>query len=79
MSLARTDGHTDPLDETWHNRPPSKRSQLPGRWRYLPPVGYFQPSNAGRMGVNARLFDNVDIAGLRIRYFDGADTWKFLD
>lgn len=32
-----------------------------------------------RMGVNARLFTNVDIVSIRIRHFDGADTWKYLD
>lgn len=32
-----------------------------------------------RMGVNMRLFDPADIAGVRVRRFDGADTWKFLD
>ena len=32
-----------------------------------------------RMGINARLFDNVDISKMRIRHFDGADTWKYLD
>ena len=32
-----------------------------------------------RMGVNTRLFNNVDVSGLRVRYFDGAETWKFLD
>lgn len=37
------------------------------------------PSQTERMGVNARLFDNVDISGLRIRHLDGANTWTFLD
>jgi hypothetical protein len=32
-----------------------------------------------RMGVNARLFDPAIVAAARIRRFDGADTWKFLD
>jgi hypothetical protein len=32
-----------------------------------------------RMGVNARLFENFDPGSVRIRRFDGADTWKFLD
>jgi len=32
-----------------------------------------------RRAVNARLMDPRDIEGVRIRYFDGADTWKYLD
>src|SRR5262245_8300096 len=32
-----------------------------------------------RMGVNARNFDPKVIANARIRRFDGAKTWKFLD
>lgn len=32
-----------------------------------------------RMGVNARLMDPAAIEGVRVRRFDGADTWEFLD
>jgi len=32
-----------------------------------------------RMGVNARLLDPVILAGARVRRFDGANTWTFLD
>lgn len=32
-----------------------------------------------RMAVNARLFPRRDIEKIRIRRFDGADTWQFLD
>ena len=32
-----------------------------------------------RMGINARLLDPAVIKDVRIRRFDGADTWKFLD
>jgi hypothetical protein len=32
-----------------------------------------------RMGVNMRLADPEVLAKVRIRPFDGADTWKFLD
>lgn len=38
----------------------------------------FDPAT-DRMGINARLFENVDINQIRIRHFDGADTWKYLD
>jgi hypothetical protein len=33
----------------------------------------------GRVGVNARNFDPAVIAKVRVRRFDGAKTWKFLD
>lgn len=36
-------------------------------------------STSDRMGVNSRLFTNLDISSIRVRRFDGADTWKFLD
>ena len=42
-------------------------------WRSL------DPSQTDRMGVNSRLFTNVEFDKIRIRHFDGADTWKFLD
>jgi hypothetical protein len=32
-----------------------------------------------RMGVNMRNFDPAAIAGVRVRRFDGATTWRFLD
>jgi hypothetical protein len=32
-----------------------------------------------RMGVNARLMDPVVLAAARVRKFDGADSWKYLD
>lgn len=35
--------------------------------------------NNSRMAVNFRLCEPNDIAHIRIRKFDGADTWKFLD
>lgn len=37
------------------------------------------PTRTDRMGINARLFENVDISKIRIRRFDGASSWKFLD
>jgi hypothetical protein len=37
-----------------------------------------QPDN-DRMGVNARLMAPDVYAAARVRPFDGADTWKFLD
>ena len=38
-----------------------------------------QPDRSTRMGVNCRLTDPEVIASLRIRRFDGADSWVFLD
>lgn len=32
-----------------------------------------------RVGVNSRLFTNLDFTTIRVRPFDGAETWKFLD
>jgi hypothetical protein len=43
-------------------------------WRGLDPN-----SSTDRMGVNARLFTNVEFSKIRIRHFDGAATWKYLD
>jgi hypothetical protein len=37
------------------------------------------PNFTDRMGVNARLFENVNLSDLQIRRFDGAVTWKFID
>ena len=31
------------------------------------------------MAINARLVDGLDWTTLRVRQFDGADTWKYLD
>jgi hypothetical protein len=36
-------------------------------------------SSSDRMGVNSRLFTNLDISTIRVRRFDGANTWTFLD
>lgn len=35
--------------------------------------------DASRMAVNFRMCDADDISNIKIRNFDGADTWKFLD
>ena len=32
-----------------------------------------------RVAVNARMFDPAELEGIRIRLFDGADTWRYLD
>ncbi|MEQ1756556.1 MAG: GFA family protein [Micropepsaceae bacterium] len=37
------------------------------------------PSPTARMAVNTNMADPIVIKGLRIRLFDGADTWKFLN
>lgn len=34
---------------------------------------------SGRMGVNTRNIDPEIMKGVRIRRFDGANTWKFFD
>jgi len=33
----------------------------------------------GQMGVNARLFEPGELGTVRIRKFDGAKTWQYLD
>lgn len=33
----------------------------------------------GRMGVNARNFAPSELENVRVRRFDGANTWQFLD
>ena|SRR6185437_1264402 len=37
------------------------------------------PKRQDRMGVNANMFEDVDLGSIRIRHLDGADTWKYLD
>jgi hypothetical protein len=32
-----------------------------------------------RVAVNARMMAPEDVAGIRLRTFDGADSWKYLD
>jgi hypothetical protein len=36
-------------------------------------------SSQTEMGLNARLLDPAILAKARVRRFDGADTWKYLD
>ena len=35
--------------------------------------------NPDRMAVNARLIEERDVEGVRVRRFDGAETWTYLD
>ena len=37
------------------------------------------PEPGARHGVNLRNFDSKILESVRVRRFDGADTWKFLD
>jgi hypothetical protein len=37
------------------------------------------PEPCSKMAVNFRLCDPAQIAAIRIRHLDGADTWKYLD
>ena len=37
--------------------------------------GYENP----RTAINARLFDRTEAADIKIRKFDGADSWKFVE
>jgi hypothetical protein len=38
-----------------------------------------QPKPDSKLAVNARNFDPTALGSLRIRRFDGADTWTYLD
>lgn len=38
-----------------------------------------QPTSDGRHGVNLANFDPELIASVRVRRFDGANTWQFID
>jgi hypothetical protein len=38
-----------------------------------------QPEAVAKMGVNIRNFDPDEIGDVRIRRFDGASTWTYLD
>jgi hypothetical protein len=37
------------------------------------------PKQRERMGVNARTFEDIDISKIRIRRFDGANSWTYID
>lgn len=37
------------------------------------------PKPGSMHGVNMRNFDPADVGPVRIRYLDGADTWKYLN
>ena len=38
-----------------------------------------EKSPESRIAVNARMMSPRDIAGLKVRTFDGADSWKYMD
>jgi hypothetical protein len=38
-----------------------------------------QPEPNSQIGVNMRNFDQAALKGVRVRQFDGADTWAYLD
>jgi hypothetical protein len=37
------------------------------------------PAPGARHGVNLGNFEPSLLAAVRVRHFDGADTWKFID
>lgn len=37
------------------------------------------PKPTSKVEVNARLFDAALLGQMRVRHFDGADTWKYID
>jgi len=38
-----------------------------------------EKSEDSRFAINARMFSPEDIEGVRVRHFDGALSWKYLD
>ena len=38
-----------------------------------------RPTSKSKMGVNARNFNPTQLGNVRIRLFDGASTWKYVD
>ncbi|MDJ0708133.1 MAG: hypothetical protein QNJ46_33080 [Leptolyngbyaceae cyanobacterium MO_188.B28] len=38
-----------------------------------------EKSDDSRIAVNARMMSPKDIKGVKVRTFDGADTWKYID
>ena len=38
-----------------------------------------EPEKYSRMAVNFRMCTDLDLSEFRIRHFDGADSWEFLD
>ena len=38
-----------------------------------------EPAASTRMAVNFRMCEPAEIADIRVRHFDGADSWQFLD
>jgi len=41
--------------------------------------GLGEQTGESRMAVNAALADPADVDSFRVRHFDGADTWEYLD
>lgn len=52
------------------------------RCRHCGSVTHWSPlerKDDSKMGVNARIFTPEAIGDVKIRLFDGADTWRFID
>lgn len=37
------------------------------------------PASGGKLGINARNFEPAVVTGVRIRRFDGAGSWTYVD
>lgn len=78
FGTVRVTGHPENTEEYSHGDKTLKtiRCKTCGcttHWEPLP------PEQGTRHGVNLRNFDPKLLESVRIRRFDGADTWKFLD
>jgi len=40
---------------------------------------HWMAADASRYAINCQLASEADMEGIRVRRFDGADTWEFLD
>jgi hypothetical protein len=38
-----------------------------------------EKSPGSRLAINARMLAPADLAGVRVRYFDGAESWQYLE
>jgi len=42
-------------------------------------ITHYTGVDSEEWAVNMRLADPADLKGIRVRHFDGADSWEYLD
>ena len=77
-ATVRVVGHPDQTEEyVWGAKTlRTMRCRTCGCVTHWEPLG---PGADARVGVNMRNFDPASIVGIKIRRFDGADSWSYLD